>query len=801
MRKLKVVFFVISALVLSVTLTHFFCGADGGGYVRNEFLFTEQIISDDTGQVGTGEEFFEILPLASDKVTVILKIDGQFSTKQVTVGENLTVVLEGCKAAESVGCGDRSYSVSDDGKTVTVFEVISMMPVVSITTYEKHEFDTLVSVEKAATCISDGLGTFSCSSCGLQKDNVIIPATGNHIKVPESGFSPVESISAENWIRLKCSTCGYSDYRYMSGGSYVKDSAVVFEDGTRFFGVDGNMVTGNYTYSDGKTADFSVSGLIINGWLRNGATWNYYTDGKKSLGVTETQDGIYCFTAESGTLITSKAEVVTIDGELSVCYFGADGKMTEKVTVTDNENGCWIDIAGRTMFVKNGKYAQGKTEIDGKWYYFNSYGRRAENTEEVIDGRLYFFDGEGTPSEVEVDENGFAEVNGKIIFVEGNSIVKSDFREINGTLYYFNSVGRLMTDTIESVGGKLYLIRTDGSCTVIDRDGYYNTGNKMMRVYDGIVARNVWIEDEYYNSVGRRTENVAIVIGSELAEFDENGKLIGKIVLTGMPDGFTDALGSGRTVFIKDGMPLIGWIEYGESRYYANSEYRVLRNTVQVIDGVLYSFGADGEAENQLVLAENVGMFAEVLDRLVCVKPDGTLAKSEWVTITVPGVGTFEVYANSMYRILRNTVAVIDGVLCEFDIYGRATKTDLSQIAGMMPSPTVTGRVIYVDADGQIRTGFVTIGEDLYYFNSSYRMLESCVLTVDGKVYEFGSDGRCINVSESLKTADGFETSGLSEDDPNLKSTVVYRSSSYLEIGSVKNFPALKPDIKKQKMA
>ena len=441
--------------------------------------------------------------------------------------------------------------------------------------------------------------------------------------------------------------------------------------------------------------------------------------------------------------------------------------------------------AGRTMYIKDGKYAKGKTEIDSQWYWFNSYGRRAENSEEIVDGKLYRFDGDGIPYEVAVDGNGFANVNGKIIYIDGNEIVRSDFREINGITYYFNTVGRLMTDTIESVNGQLYLIKTDGSCTAITADGYYNTGNKTMRVYNGKVAKNEWIGDEYYNSVGRRTENVAVVIGQELAEFDSDGKLIGKIDMSELTDGFSDALGTGRRVFISNGKAVTGWFEIGGKSYYANSEYRVLRNTLQVIDGVLYKFGESGEVENELSTEESGWQFVEFADRLVCVKPDGTPAKSEWVTRTVADVGTFEVYANSMYRILCDTVSVIDGVLCEFDSYGRATKTELSAIAGNAPSPTETGRVIYVDSEGRIRTGFVRIDGDLYYFNSCYRMMVSCVLTVDGKQYVFDSDGKCINDNgeDKISVTGGAESNSFNNGtNVPLKA---YVSDSYLEIMSL----------------
>ena len=786
MLKFKSFLFFFAGIVLTAFLVAKICCNFFDSYIFPGEQISSEVLSAQAVQnlTHSSENRFGILPLNTGSVMVILKIDGNPSTKQLAYGENLTVTVDSCRAITGIECAGSEYIISKDGKSATVYEIRQMLTV-TVTTEENHNFSQLVSVEKEATCISDGIGTFSCSECGLYREGMTIPATGKHNTLPEYGVAPVETVNGENWIRLVCKDCGHCDYRYMSDGNYVTSRSVEFDDGVRFFGENGNMVTGSYDFSDGRTGIFSETGLITDGWIMKGSCWNYFAGGVKALGITVIDSDIYCFTAECGTLITSKAEVVSVDGVLSVGYFGIDGKLTEKVAVTDNEKGCWIRIAGRTMYIKDGKYAKGKTEIDSQWYWFNSYGRRAENSEEIVDGKLYGFDGSGIPFEVTVGENGLADVNGKIVCVDENLIVKSDFREINGITYYFNTVGRLMTDTIESVNGQLYLIKTDGSCTAITADGYYNTGNKTMRVYQGKVAKSEWIGDEYYNSVGRRTENVAVVIGQELAEFDSDGKLIGKIDMSELADGFSDALGTGRRVFISNGKAVTGWFEIGGKSYYANSEYRVLRNTVEVIDGILYKFGSGGEVENQLSPEGNGWQFVDFSDRLICIKPDGTLARSEWVTRTVADVGTFEVYANSMYRILCDTVSVIDGVLCEFDSYGRATKTELSAIAGNAPSPTETGRVIYVDSEGRIRTGFVRIDGDLYYFNSCYRMMVSCVLTVDGKQYVFDSDGKCINDNgeDKISVTGGAESNSLNNGtNVPLKA---YVSDSYLEIMSL----------------
>ena len=177
-------------------------------------------------------------------------------------------------------------------------------------------------------------------------------------------------------------------------------------------------------------------------------------------------------------------------------------------------------------------------DADEEWYYFQSSGKRAENKKLVIDGKTYYFNGEGVmlTGWVDVADNNYAAVEetrdniANIVYCDengarvGKAWIKTyepgvdveeddldDYDEhwyyigskgkastgkesnINKQTYFFNKKGEMLTgwvaeigdDTYEEIGGE------DETRTLSDFAAVYFCGDED----DGHVKKNKWIKE------------------------------------------------------------------------------------------------------------------------------------------------------------------------------------------------------------------------------------------------------------------------------------------------------------------
>ncbi|WP_034450178.1 hypothetical protein [Butyrivibrio sp. AE2032] len=183
-------------------------------------------------------------------------------------------------------------------------------------------------------------------------------------------------------------------------------------------------------------------GKLYTGWHKIGGKWYHFGDnGRMDVGLTNIDGDLYCF-KNSGEMVT---------GWYCFQYGGP-------------EDWIWI-YAG-----SNGKvYTDRWLNSNGKWYYFDNYGKMMKNIENVTIGGIdYSFDSNG------VCKNPDAKA-GKITGWHKRAddyAVRSD-----GTLlwyyhwYYYDKNGTMYADKWLSSGGKWYYFDNDGH--MVDYTDYY----------------------------------------------------------------------------------------------------------------------------------------------------------------------------------------------------------------------------------------------------------------------------------------------------------------------------------------
>ena len=116
-------------------------------------------------------------------------------------------------------------------------------------------------------------------------------------------------------------------------------------------------------------------------------------------------------------------------------------------------------------------------EKDGKWYYYDSDGRKVKRTsmERYDDGAYKYFvlNSKG----VQVTKKGWYTTNyvyseyGNKIKYQNKYYIKSDgscttgWKKISGKWYYFESSGVMLANTSKRIGGKTYHFNSSGVCT------------------------------------------------------------------------------------------------------------------------------------------------------------------------------------------------------------------------------------------------------------------------------------------------------------------------------------------------
>ena len=552
---------------------------------------------------------------------------------------------------------------------------------------------------------------------------------------------------------------------------------------------DGHLIKGWYTGEYNDTYYYDNNGVQARGLTEiNGKTYyfnrNMYVDS-----MVEIDDMLYYF-GQDGTMQAQhplsedgwmemngnqyyikngdivRDEFVT-EGEFTY-YFDYRGVMRKDETVSKYDyeeqknkyyridedghliKGWYTDEYNNTYYFDNdGVRAEGITEINGKSYFFNSYGELYKNR------IVYYYDSKTQKGMYyRVDEDGelikgwYTDENDHIYYYDSNGVQADGLTEIDGKTYYFN--GYMYINRRVIVDGTLYYLGQDGSVESQlkpSKDGWAKFGDDWYYVKNGEFVCDEFIEDGGYVYI--ISSDGTMVIGEYL---------------------YNDPETSGQKYYRTDeaGHLYKGWYQskkqnedYNEWYYYGEDGARV--SGLTTINGKKYYF-SDWMKKDYMWISQD-GMFYYF-------GPDGeleierSLSQEGWIS-----AGGYWYYAKDNY-LVRNQLLELgqytyymdhDGKMCTdktFYIYNYSDGTSKNYRVdkeGHLVKGWYTdenNKIYYYDSNGVQAEGLTIIDEKTYYFD--YSMRTNYGTTINGEFYYFGEDG-VLSIKKKLDTDGWFK--------------------------------------------
>ena len=288
------------------------------------------------------------------------------------------------------------------------------------------------------------------------------------------------------------------------------------------------------------------------GWSEDGL---YYTNenGELAKGITKINDQFYHFDKESGMLIKQagwidegeKKYYSNADGVLYVnqfisfgstkYYMGEDGSVQKGIVKANDGNYYHMDEESGILVKK-----AGWLEKDGKRYYANAEGRLYRNQFISFGSTKYYMGEDGSVQKgiVKANDGNYYHMDEE----SGSLVKKAGWLEKDGKRYYANAEGRLYRNQFISFGSQYY----------------YCTGDASI------------VQGKKYPVKG------------VLYTFDKNGVMQ-------ITPGWGEYNGKKYYINPSTGFPYKGWITFGQTSYYADSN-GLLVSGWQKINGYSYYF-------------------------------------------------------------------------------------------------------------------------------------------------------------------------------------------------------------------
>ena len=323
----------------------------------------------------------------------------------------------------------------------------------------------------------------------------------------------------------------------------------------------------------------------------------YFINGEPYKGLFAIGKDLYYFDEETGFARTGKTEVWGLE-----TVFDEEGRFLSGGTG-------FVKIGDNTLYYRNLRfYKSGWATIDGYTYYFsyeNGYMRTGRTR---IGEFLYDFTEDGKLIRKVTSE--FIKTDAGTYYLDEDGYRVYGWQEINGDKYYFSTSSGYMRTGRATIDGVLYDFDEDGKLIGEVKVGfiktpegtYYLTANgTMLKGWQEIDGATYYFSYENgYMRTGRTR------IGGELYDFDEDGKLIGKV-----QTGFIETP-EGTYYLTANGTMLKGWQEIDGATYYFSYENGYMRTGITRIGKVLYEFGKDGKLIGPVTEEESVSEEAKV---------------------------------------------------------------------------------------------------------------------------------------------------------------------------------------------
>ena len=329
---------------------------------------------------------------------------------------------------------------------------------------------------------------------------------------------------------------------------------------------------------DGKIYCFDQKGALSteDRWVQVDGKWRYWlTSAEFYRGDWLEENGIWYYLDQSGDAVTGWKQI-----RGNWFYFYGNCALAMDTWIDNyyvNEMGTWVPGASRNEWILSGsrwwyRHADGSYTrsgwelIDGKWYYFDGEGWMVTGWQWVGD-KCYYLTSSGAMAaeawigDYYVDASGAwvpgAVKDGWILsgsrwwyrHADGSYTI-SDWELINGSLYYFDSAGWMVTGW-QWVGGKCYYLTESGALATDTWIGSYYVDENGVWIPDA--ARNEWVLSGnrwwYRHADGSYTTADWELINGKWYYFDDAGWM------------------------------LTGWIKLDEGWYYLDPSGAMVANT------------------------------------------------------------------------------------------------------------------------------------------------------------------------------------------------------------------------------
>ena len=491
---------------------------------------------------------------------------------------------------------------------------------------------------------------------------------------------------------LRVNTWGYDGtyWHYYGADGQMYQSGLYEIAGVKYYFTDGNMVTSDIVKVNNQIYVADANGYLTSapktGWILAGSDYYY---------------------VKNGTLLSGYPAIEKING--AYYAFDYNGKMYANGEYQGYRSATCRARADGSLYV-----SQWYQAVNGNWYYYGEDANRVTGMVK-INGVSYLFNPDGI-----LKINGVVQSSGKYYLADENGIcvqtpgwvlkggiwyyVQSDGSLYQGILkdggytYYMNP--RMVTNSEwEVIDGIPYTIDASGHVSMV-RDGFYNNGllNNLYYIADGKSAEEGW----------KQINGSTYYFQKDVLE-DAHWALSGGIY----------RIENKYYRFNSDGtLAVDGWYLDSDGKWYYSYETGELATGDVSLNGTVYHFADDGELKTG-ILVEN-GTCSLYSD-------DGTLLETGssqgWNLL---GGNYYYLKGNSL--LTNGSYKLADGKWYSFDEDGRMQ-------ANLQDS------VRWYGESGAAQTGWLKVGETLYYASEVDGMLYKGLHVINGVTYYFDEKG------------------------------------------------------------
>lgn len=563
----------------------------------------------------------------------------------------------------------------------------------------------------------------------------------------------------------------FSDWYYVENGGKAALGWNKINGTWYYFNSDAKMVTAPTRIFDKDSSKDKIYFFDKNGAYRRYSGWYelkpvdgepcWYYFGEDGLAKTGWQtingnkywfapNGIMC--KGTSTIFENEVEDGCYKVDLPTYLFNESGALVtsegwHKVTLYDEDKWCYIDNTGVCK--------KGLAKINNKYYYFEPHKALMETGVISIYGfngnkeANYFFDDSGALNTSKGWHKCKDRYNSHYIwcYIDDNGELAEGFKEINGNKYYFKN-GVMSTGNTEIEGNQYYFnesgLIAKGWSQNKDEEYYYTDNN-------GIIQKGwqkingIWY---YFNDGGVMATGPKYMFDentydTKLYYFDNSGALQYK-------KGWVNHIG-----------------KYNNDWYYINSNNE-LSTSWQNINGTWYYFYENGKmakgstavtysnGDKRYYCFDNSGAWVtnpgwhswQDEGNKTCwayINNDGSLAE-EWKEIN-----------NKWYYFYKENKVMAKGAVKEWDyktnkpyiqhFFNEDGSWDASEgwksFKNLEYSPDL--QWAYVESNGRLASGWKKLGGQWYYFDEGTGFMVTEKRYINGKFYEFNSNGTLKN--------------------------------------------------------